>query len=96
MIPAHEPFVPVTSDELRVRLERKAYAGFAVLTTEHYLIFYQSRLAFAQASGRLLEDLYRGLTEFCRRHGLTVHEPEFPLVAVIFANEARLPEAQGR
>jgi hypothetical protein len=87
LVPADDPFVPITSDELRRRLERKPYAGFAVLTTEHYLIFYQSRLAFAQDSARLLEDLYRGLTEFCRRNGLLVHESEFPLVAVIFANE---------
>jgi hypothetical protein len=87
LVPTKDRFVPVTADELRRRLERKPYAGFAVLTTEHYLIFYQSRLAFAQDSARLLEDLYRGLIEFCRRHGLAVHESEFPLVAVIFANE---------
>ncbi len=87
LVPTDEPFVPVAADELKRRLERGPYSGFAVLTTEHYLIFYQSRLAFAQDSARLLEDLYRGLTEFCRRHGLAVHDSEFPLVAVIFANE---------
>ncbi len=53
----------------------------------HYLIFYQSTFAFAQDSGRLLEDLYRGLIDVCRKHGIPVHETEFPLVAVIFATE---------
>src|SRR5262249_47585335 len=80
-VPTDERFVPLTADELRSRLEQKPYAGFAVIKTEHYLVFYQSRLAFAQDSARLLEDLYRGLSEFCRRHGLPVHSAEFPLVA---------------
>jgi Protein of unknown function (DUF1570) len=87
LVPTKEPFVPTAADELKRRLERGPYTGFAEITTEHYLVFYQSRLAFAQDSARLLEELYRGLTEFCRRHGLSVHESEFPLVAVIFAKE---------
>ena len=39
------------------------------LTTQHYVIFYQCKLRFAQDSGRLLEDLYRGLIDVCRTHG---------------------------
>jgi hypothetical protein len=35
----------------------------------------------------LLEDLYRGLVDVCRKHGIAVHDAEFPLVAVIFADE---------
>ena len=58
-----------------------------MLATPHYLIFYQSRFAFAQDSARLLEDLYRGLIDFCHRHEIPVHESEFPLVAVIFATD---------
>ena len=34
-----------------------------LLKTDHYLIFYKSSLAFAQDSGRLLEDLYRGMID---------------------------------
>jgi hypothetical protein len=87
LVSTADPFVPVTADELRRRLEQDPYKGYGVLTTPHYLIFYQSRLAFAQDSAKLLEDLYRGLTDFCRRHDFPVHESEFPLVAVIFATE---------
>lgn len=57
------------------------------MTTEHYLIFYQSHEAFARDSGKLLEDLYEGLIDVCQRHEIPVHQSEFPLVAVIFATE---------
>jgi hypothetical protein len=87
LLPTDEPFVPLTSEELRERLESGPFAGYKVRTTEHYVIFYQSTEAFAQDSARLLEDLYHGLIDACRRHDIPVHETEFPLVAVIFATE---------
>jgi hypothetical protein len=87
LVPTDKPFAPMTAEALKERLERGPYSGFQVLTTPHYLIFYQSKQAFARDSARLLEDLYRGLIEFGQRHDLPVHESEFPLVAVIFATE---------
>ncbi len=87
LVPTDQPFVPVSSETLQGRLQESPYAEYQVLTTQHYLIFYQSTFAFARDSGRLLEDLYRGLIEVCRRHEIPVHETEFPLVAVIFATE---------
>ncbi len=87
LVPTDKPFVPMTADELRERLEQGPYAGFQSLTTAHYVIFYQSKHAFAQDSAKLLEDLYRGLIDACRRNDIPVHESEFPLVAVIFATE---------
>ncbi len=87
LIPAMEPFEPVTSEALREQLQAGPFAEYQVLTTQHYVIFFQSTRKFAEASGRLLEDLYRGLTDLCRKHEIPVHETEFPLVAVIFANE---------
>jgi Protein of unknown function (DUF1570) len=87
LVPTDEPFRPLSSDELEQQLHGGPFAEFQLLKTEHYLIFYQSTLAFAQDSGRLLEDLYQGLQEELRRNGFPVHESEFPLVAVIFATE---------
>ncbi len=87
LVRTEEPFRPLTSDQLRERLEEGPYKGYKVLTTAHYLIFYQSKEAFAQDSAKLLEDLYAGLIDACRRNGIPVHESEFPLVAVIFATE---------
>ena len=52
-----------------------------------YLIFYQSSHAFADASGRWLEDLYRRLLDAFRKHEMAVNDTEFPLVAVIYRTE---------
>lgn len=87
MIPTDEPFVPLSTDQIRNRLERTDYPDYRVLTTSHYVIFYQSREPFARDSAKLLEDIYDGLMDACRRHGFPVHDSEFPLVAVIFATE---------
>jgi hypothetical protein len=88
LVPTEEPFQPLTADQLLTLLHHGPYADYQVLKTEHYLIFYKSTTAFAQDSGRLLEDLYRGLIDAFRRNKIPVHESEFPLVAVIFATEA--------
>ncbi len=86
-VPTNEPFHPSSADELATLLHRGPYAEYMLLRTEHYLIFYQSSLAFAQDSGRLLEEVYRGLIEAFTRNGIPVHESEFPLVAVIYATD---------
>jgi hypothetical protein len=87
LIPTDAPFVPLTADQLRNQLQDGPFAEYQLLRTEHYLIFYKSTPAFAQDSGRLLDDLYEGLLEAFRRNGFPVHETEFPLVAVIFATD---------
>jgi Protein of unknown function (DUF1570) len=87
LVPTDDPFQPLTAQQLETQLRNGAFAEYHVLRTEHYLIFYQSTLAFAQDSGRVLDDLYKGLIEAFRRNGFPVHDTEFPLVAVIFATE---------
>ena len=87
LVPTDEPFQPLTADQLETVLRAGPYAEYNLLRTDHYLIFYKSTPAFAQDSGRLLDDLYKGLIEAFRRNGFPVHDREFPLVAVIFATE---------
>jgi hypothetical protein len=89
LIPTDEPFVPLTAEVLRARLQEGPFVEYKVLKTQHYLIFSQDRVAsaFAEDSGRLLDEMYRGLIDVCRRKDIPVHEAEFPLVAVIFADE---------
>lgn len=83
-----EPFRPTPIGEVSAALEQGPYRGFEVLPGRHYLVFYQGSIGFAEASARLLESLYDGLTGVLREKGVAVHEAEFPLVAVIFATEA--------
>lgn len=82
-----EPFRPETADEVARDLQAGPFEDFAVHRTRHYVIFYQSSAEFAQASGRLLEALYKGISEAFRKQNVATHDAEFPLVAVIFQNE---------
>jgi hypothetical protein len=83
-----EPFRPATAGEMIDDLVHGPFAGFEVKQTAHYLIFYQSSPEFADESGRVLENLYRGLIEEFRKFAVPVHEAEFPLVAVIYRTES--------
>ena len=87
LVPTNEPFQPFTAEELLARLQKGPLGDFQVHQTAHYLIFYQSSRAFAEASGRWLEDLYRRLLDAFRKHEMAVHDTEFPLVAVIYRTE---------
>lgn len=90
LIPTDQPFQPMTMDEVEETLHSPLgpFAQFQLLKTEHYLIFYQTSQDFARDSGRLLEDLYKGLIEAFRRNGFPVRDAEFPLVAVAYKSEA--------
>ena len=87
-----QPFRPLTADELAVSLKDGPYRHFALLRTEHYLVFYTCTPEFARQSGQLLESLYRGLSRKFRELDLPVHDTEFPLVAVVFRNETEFRE----
>lgn len=87
LIPTDQPFKPMTMAEVEDALHSGPFAEFQLLKTDHYLIFYQSTPEFARDSGRLLEDLYKGLVDAFRRNGFPVHEAEFPLVAVAYKTE---------
>lgn len=83
-----EPFVPLTKHALLERLKQGPLAHFDSIETDHYLILYESSRSFAESSARLLESLYAGLMRRFKERGFDVHEAEFPLVAIVFANEA--------
>ena len=81
------PFAPLTRDEMAKRLLAELPQGFEVHPTTHYLIFYDTSPAYAQWCGSLFERLYMAFTNFWTRKGFELTEPEFPLVAVVFADK---------
>ena len=83
-----EPFRPATPSEVAEGLLAGPLAGFNLKTSSHYLVFYKSTPEFAEQSARVLEGLYACLVDAFRRKEVSVHESEFPLVAVIFGTEA--------
>jgi len=82
------PFRTASADEMARDLLDGPFAGARLHRTAHYLIVYRSTAEFAEESGRVLEGLYKGLTDAFRKFDVPVRESEFPLVAVIFRSEA--------
>ena len=87
-----KPFAPFSEEELAARLVAELPAGFRVHSTAHYLIFYNTSTAYAQWCGSLFERLYMAFTNYFRRQGFEIREPEFPLVAVVFGDRAAYVE----
>ncbi len=78
------PFHALSRDELARQLLSELPAGFEVYTTHHYLICHNTSREYAAWCGALFERLYKAFTNFWSRKGMKLHEPDFPLVAVVF------------
>lgn len=82
-----EPFIPATAHQVVADLQAGPFKDFPVYRTAHYVVVSDGTESFARESGRILENLYKGLTDAFRKRGIPVRESEFPLVAVIFKSE---------
>lgn len=78
------PFEPVGRDAMAQRMLEELPPGFRVHQTANYVICYNTSTAYAQWCGALYERLNRGFRTFWETRGLTLREPEFPLVALVF------------
>ncbi|MEX0678425.1 MAG: DUF1570 domain-containing protein [Pirellulales bacterium] len=78
------PFEPLSRDELARQLLQELPEGFEVHTTRNYLICYNTSREYAAWCGALFERLYKGFTNYWSRKGMTLVEPRFPLVAIVF------------
>lgn len=83
-----EDVPPLSSEELGRRLLAELPDGFETYETQHYLICYNTSKAYAQWCGSLFERLYKGFHNFWSRKNFDLHEPEFPLVAIVHADRA--------
>ena len=80
------PFNPLSREQMSRRLLGELPRGFAVHKTAHYLICYNTSRTYAQWCGSLFERLYRAFTNYWSYKGIKLSEPEFPLVAIVFAD----------
>lgn len=83
-----EPFRPFTADETSTAVLAELPKGFEVYQTKHYVICHGTSKAYAQWCGSLFERLYQGFQNYWKNRGFELHEPEFKLVAVVFADNA--------
>jgi len=86
-------FKPLTAEELSEQLVGEHPVGFRTYTTTHYVVCYNTSRAYAQWIGSLLERLYKAFTSYWQNQGLKIHEPEFPLPVVVFADRQTYDEA---
>lgn len=85
--PDDTPFQPLSPDQLGSQLLRELPAGFELHVTQHYLVCHNTSRAYAQWCGALFERLYLAFTNYWSRRGFNLREPEFPLVALVFADK---------
>src|SRR5262245_2389801 len=78
-----KPFEPLTQEQMGKALLAEL-PGFQVHTTAHYVVCYNTSKAYAQWCGALYERLYRAFHTYWQSRGIKLHEPELPLVAVVF------------
>jgi hypothetical protein len=83
-----EKFASFSRDETAKRILAGLPQGFRMHSTAHYLICYDTSTAYAQWCGALFERLYSAFTNYWSRQGFDLAKPEFPLVAVLFADRA--------
>jgi hypothetical protein len=85
-------FVPLGADQAAERLLGELPPGFEVFRTKNFVICHDTSRAYAQWCGGLFERLYRAFENFWSNRGFELRQPEFPLVAVLFADRARYIE----
>jgi hypothetical protein len=84
-----QPLDPLGKEELGKSLLAQLPEGFKIYTTDDYVIAHQTERSYAKWIGNLYQGrLKRNFNRFWskRQFKLSVKEPRFPLVAVIFAN----------
>lgn len=83
-----QPFTPLSRAEIGKKLLAELPDGFKIHSTKHYLICYNTSPAYASWVGALFERLLGSFTNYWNRRGFELHEPEFPLVAIVFDRQS--------
>ena len=78
-------FRPYSAATIRDRLMREFGAGWDVSSTAHYLVAHP--MGDTAQWAQRFEMLYREMLSYFSVRGIDVHEPKFPMVAVIMPNE---------
>lgn len=85
-------FVPFTAEEMGAELKKELGESFEVVTTKHYVLCTEANREYARWAGLLFERLMAAFTRYWDGRALRLHEPEFPLCAVILRDELRYKE----
>jgi hypothetical protein len=79
-------FKPFTPDEAAKAVLAELPPGFEAHQTANYVILHNTSKGYAAWCGGLLERLHRNFINFWGRRGFELHDPEFPLIAIVLAD----------
>lgn len=82
---------PISKEELGKQLLKELPDGFRIYETKHYVIAYQTEIAYARWVGGLYESrLYGAFEKFWeKRKKFKLEDPEFPLAVIVFGSKAQ-------
>ncbi|MGE0608893.1 MAG: DUF1570 domain-containing protein, partial [Pirellulales bacterium] len=82
------PYEPVSKKALLAELAKEQFQGYKTRETNRYVYVYNTSEEFYKATSTILETMYPALYKYCEREKLDVHDPDVPLVVVMFKTEA--------
>ena len=86
------PFVPMSRQELGRTLQAEGGPGFAIESSPHFLVAYNTSKAYAQWCVRLFESLYDTFDRYQKRRGWELPESEFPMIVLLFSNRGQFAD----
>ena len=87
-----ETFTPFTQEEMAAAMQAELGDEFEIVTTKHYILCTQASRDYARWAGMLFERLMAAFLSHWDRRPLEVHEPEFPLCAIILKDKQHFQE----
>jgi hypothetical protein len=82
------PFVPIDEEEMGRRLLAELPTGFAIHRTKNYVIAHNTIPNYVRWVGTLFDSLHRGFHQYFKKQSWPLEKPDFPLVAIVFADRA--------
>lgn len=83
-----EPMQPTDASEIAAKTLALLPAGAKSLSTEHFVVCYDTSDTYARWNANLYEKMFKGMLRFWKEKGLELQTPRFPLVALIFRDKA--------
>lgn len=88
----YRPFKAETAEEMQEGLLAGDFQGFKAKRTKRYLYLYDCSDDYFKAANMILETMYPKMVNFCEKLDLDVHDPEFPMVVIMFGDRESFDE----
>jgi hypothetical protein len=86
-----EIFKPLPPEALGRQIAAELGGNWEIVVTKHYVVCSRAGKSYTQWCGALFERLYAAFQNYWKR-GVKLNDPEFPLVALVFADEQQFAD----